>query len=230
MGSDEIFKKRHAQRKQRKYEQKTPRANSYLIVTEGERTEPLYFGGLKKLIEENVGGTINVANVDSPSIEVCGQGTSTTRLIEIAEKMAKDSKIIYQNIWVVFDKDDFKDFDEAIKDGVDKGYNIAWSNQSFEYWIFLHFNYSDSALHRDVWCDKLDEIFKTHRIKDGTYKKNYSDIYEICDTYGSVDAAIKNAKRRMADFKCGVDAPSKYDPGTNVHILVEELKEYLKEN
>ena len=28
---------------------KQPRANSYLIVTEGERTEPLYFGGMRVL-------------------------------------------------------------------------------------------------------------------------------------------------------------------------------------
>ena len=43
MGSDDLFKKRRAARKERKYEYKTPKANSFLIVTEGERTEPLYF-------------------------------------------------------------------------------------------------------------------------------------------------------------------------------------------
>ena len=52
MGSDDLFKKRRAERQQRKHEFKIPKANSFLIVTEGERTEPLYFNGLKKLIEE----------------------------------------------------------------------------------------------------------------------------------------------------------------------------------
>lgn len=51
MGSDDLFKKRRAARKQRQHEYKTPRANSFLIVTEGERTEPLYFKGLQKLDE-----------------------------------------------------------------------------------------------------------------------------------------------------------------------------------
>ena len=46
MGSDDLFKKRREARTQRKHEYKPPKANSYLIVTEGERTEPLYFKGI----------------------------------------------------------------------------------------------------------------------------------------------------------------------------------------
>lgn len=60
MGSDDLFKKRRAARKQRKHEYKTPKANSYLIITEGERTEPLYFKGLKTLIQEKVCGELNI--------------------------------------------------------------------------------------------------------------------------------------------------------------------------
>lgn len=48
MGTDDLFKKRRQQREKRKHEFKLPRANSFLIVTEGERTEPLYFKGIKK--------------------------------------------------------------------------------------------------------------------------------------------------------------------------------------
>lgn len=71
MGSDDLFKKRREARKQRKHEYKTPKANSFLIVTEGERTEPLYFKGLQKKIEEKVGGSINV--VEIPIIKVEGK-------------------------------------------------------------------------------------------------------------------------------------------------------------
>ncbi len=70
-------------------------------------------------------------------IDIHGKGCATGKLIEITERIVKEAKIIYQNIWVVFDKDDFEDFDQAIKDGVDRGYKIAWSNQSFEYWHFI---------------------------------------------------------------------------------------------
>lgn len=227
MGSDDLFKKRRAARKQRQHEYKTPRANSYLIVTEGKRTEPLYFKGLKNLISEKVGGTVNV--IEAPLIDISGEGSSTGKLIEITEQIIKEAKIIYQNIWVVFDKDDFSDFDQAIKEGIEKGYNVAWSNQSFEYWLYLHFNYSDSALHRHEWNQKLDEIFKHYSLGDGTYRKNYENIYEIVNTYDGVNTAIKNAKRRMSDYNSQKDKPSQYDPGTTVYRLVENLKSYLEE-
>ena len=48
MGSDDIFKKRRAERKERQHSYLEPKANSFLIVTEGECTDPLYFKGLLK--------------------------------------------------------------------------------------------------------------------------------------------------------------------------------------
>lgn len=226
MGSDDLFKKRREARVQRKHEYKLPKANSYLIVTEGARTEPLYFKGMQKLIQEKVGGVVDV--IEQPFIDVYGEGCSTTRLVEIADQIVKDAKIIYQNIWLVLDKDDFDDFDQAIQEAIDRGYYVAWSNQSFEYWLYLHFYYSDSALHRYEWNAKLDEIFKKNNLGDGTYKKNYDDIYSLADRCGGVTAAIKHAKRRMAEFERGEYKPSEYDPGTTVYKLVESLKAYLE--
>lgn len=227
MGTDDLFKKRKAARKQRQYEFKNPQANSFLIVTEGERTEPLYFKGIQKLIKDKIGGMVEV--VEAPVIDIHGEGCATGTLVETAERIVKEAKIMYQNIWVVFDKDDFEDFDQAIKDGIDKGYKIAWSNQAFEYWLYLHFCYSDSALHRDVWNKKLDDIFAQYRLGDGTYQKNYEDIYNMVDSFDGVSTAIKHAKRRMDAFRDGIDKPSEYDPGTMVYELVEELKRYLDE-
>lgn len=123
MGSDNLFKKRRQERKRRKHEFMTPKANSFLIVTEGKRTEPFYFKGMEKLIKEKIGGAIDV--VEAPTIDIHGKGSSTGKLIELTEELVKKAKIMYQHIWVVFDKDDFEDFDEAIKLGENKGYEIA---------------------------------------------------------------------------------------------------------
>ena len=135
---------------------------------------------------------------------------------------------MYQNVWVVFDKDDFEDFDQAIENGLKRGYHIAWSNQAFEYWLYLHFRYSDSALHRWEWNDKLNELFQKYNLGDGTYQKNYEDIYNMVNIHNGVSTAIKNAKRRMEKFEKGGYKPSEYDPGTMVYKLVEELKKYLE--
>ena len=79
MGSDDLFKKRRAARTKRKHGYKSPKANSYLIVTEGERTEPLYFKGMQKLIQEKVGGVVDI--IEQPFIDVYGEGCSTARLV-----------------------------------------------------------------------------------------------------------------------------------------------------
>ena len=227
MGRDDPFKKRKEGRKQRQHETKTPRANSFLIVTEGECTEPYYFRGLKKLISEKIGGTVDVREI--PAIDIHGEGCSTSRLIKLTEQLVSKAKVLYQNIWVVFDKDDFGDFDQAIQEGIRKGYNVAWSNQAFEYWLFLHFHYSESALDRDKWSEKLDKIFKEHSLGDGTYQKNYEDIYNMVNLKDGVNTAIKNAKRRMEEFDISKDKPSDFDPGTTVYRLVEDLKSYLED-
>lgn len=227
MGSDDLFKKKRKDRRQRQHEYRKPKANSFLIVTEGKRTEPFYFKGMEKQIKEKIGGVIDV--IEAPVIDIHGEGCSTRKLIEVTEQLVKEAKIIYQNIWVVFDKDDFEDFDEAIKNGIDKGYKIAWSNQAFEYWLYLHFSYSDSALHRDEWNKKLDEIFKQYQLGDGKYRKNYEDIYNMVNVYDGVAIAIKNAKRRMIHFNVKKCRPSEYDPGTMVYKLVEELKQFIDE-
>lgn len=49
MGTDDLFKKRREARKQRQYEKRQPKANSFLIVTEGERTEPYLFFRSEKI-------------------------------------------------------------------------------------------------------------------------------------------------------------------------------------
>ena len=46
MGSDDLFKKKRERLKARKEGFREPKPNSFLIVTEGTKTEPLYFDGL----------------------------------------------------------------------------------------------------------------------------------------------------------------------------------------
>jgi len=173
-----------------------------------------------------MGGIFNL--VEIPTIDIKGEGCSTCKLLEKTSEIVKDAKIWYQNIWVVFDKDDNEDFDQAIQEGIKKGYKIAWNNQCFEYWIYLHFHYSTSSLHRNQWMEKLDSLYKNNGLGE-RYEKNNPNIYYLLNSIDGVNTAIKNAKRRMSDFGINIKRPSEYDPGTTMHILVEELKRYLDE-
>ena len=164
-----------------------------------------------------------------PRIDIHGKGMSTSHLIKATERLVKDAKIVYQNVWIVLDRDDFKDFDEAVRAAAERGFKVAWSNQCFEYWLYLHFSYSEAALDRSQWFKKLDELFSRYSLGDGSYRKNYENVYELVNTYGSVDAAIKNARSRMKGYDSSSCKPSEYDPGTTVYELAEELKKYLEE-
>lgn len=227
MGHDDIFKKRREERKRRKREFRQPQAKSYLIVTEGEKTEPLYFQGLADYIKDKIGGNIKVCEV--PIIHINGEGYATNQLVTKAQEIVSKAKIIYENVWVIFDKDDFRDFDDAIHKAEQLGFHVGWSNQSFEYWLYLHFFYSDSGLHREVWFDKLDKIFSECGFGGGGYHKNEVHIFDILNQNGSVETAIGNAKRRMTAFYEKKQRPSEFNPGTTVHILVEELLTYLQD-
>lgn len=227
MGTDDIFKKRKQDRKKRQIEMKTPKPNSYLIVAEGEKTEPLYFQGIVDKIIEKVGGNITVYPI--PTIDIHGEGCSTNSLIDKTEEIVNKAKIIYEKIWVIFDKDDFEDFDSAIDRALKNGYHVGWSNECFEYWLYLHFFYSDSSLHRDNWFDKVDDIFKKYGLGDGKYKKNEARIFDLLNNAGSVKSAIGYAKNRMKEFNQSGRKPSEFNPGTTVHILVEELLKYLED-
>lgn len=223
MGTDNLFKKRKAKLEERKKELRTPKPNSFLIVSEGAKTEPLYFDGLAKHINDKYGDSISV---EKPLIITQGEGKCTVRLVEETSRIVSRSRLIYSQVWVVFDKDDFQDFDEAVSLAEARGFRAAWSNQSFEYWIYLHFHYSDSALHRDDWVAKLSDLLKKHSIRDEGYQKNDPEVFRFATTMGSLKAAVGNATRVEKSYESG-KRPSQCDPCTKVHHLILELKPYL---
>ena len=79
----------------------------FLIVCEGERTEPNYF---KELVRNKYS--------EVRSEDIVGEGRSTCALVKgaekIREKLERQRQLRFDRVWVVFDKDDFNDFNEAI--------------------------------------------------------------------------------------------------------------------
>ena len=197
---------------------------SCLIMTEGTETEPNYFKGLVALIKETkkIEGVVNVVELND--VEIQGVGRSTTELLKETEKYVSRSRNIYQEIWLVFDKDDFKDFDDAIISAQKEGYKVAWSNECFEYWLLLHFQYLDTALTRAQLKEKLDDKLKDTVL--GGYSKS-CDLWKVI-TKNEVQVAIRNAKKRMQSFYMDKSMKySEYNPGTYVYALVEMLFAYL---
>ncbi len=169
MGSDDLYKKRRAQRI-KKIGSKDPR-DRILVVCEGAKTEPMYFEGFR------------LTNVD-----VRGIGHNTLSLvrktIDIKER-ARKKKEPFDKVWCVFDRDSFptQDFNEAIELASKNQIEVAYSNESFELWYCLHFGYCESAITRDQYCERLSERLNT------TYDKTAKDMHDLL--LDKQDAAIQ---------------------------------------
>ncbi len=93
-------------KKKRRQEYLEMKKYRYYIFCEGQQTEPQYFTGLKRLIEDNP------IYRDMVLIEIEPCGAETMRIIQRAEDYVKRNHIIKGQIWCVYDKDSFpaKDF------------------------------------------------------------------------------------------------------------------------
>lgn len=192
-----------------------------LIVTEGEKTEPLYFEGFRRRINESYGR-------DYVTVEVHGLGDNTVSLFNRARALAERDIEGFTQVWVVYDRDSFPTCDFNVVPELCASatndctvYRAAWTNEAFELWYLLHFEYMDSALNRGSFGPRLTSILQ--QLGHGAYQKNRADMFYLLE--GLVDRAVANAKR-LEEVNQGM-SPADCNPGTTVHLLIEELRPYL---
>ena len=196
----------------------------YLIVCEGEKTEPNYFASLKESLPKGV--------LELTQIDIDGTGKNTLSIIEEAKKLRKRYEEKYlrkiDKVWAVFDKDSFpsRNFNNAINRGEHSRpkINCAWTNEAFELWYLLHFSYYNTGLSRHQYQKLIEkEIIRTSGKKGYKYTKNSTEMYALLNLFGSQDFAISNAEKLE---KLYYDRSfSNHNPCTKVHSLIKELKE-----
>ena len=123
---------------------------------------------------------------------------------------------------MVFDKDDFPshDFNEAIRLAEFNGFQVAYSNQAFEFWFLLHFNIYRGYIHRNDYEQMLSQQMKVKYSKKGSFTNK---IYGLLLPYQS--EAISRARKILAEF--GQTPPSQAVSSTTVFKLVEELNRFI---
>lgn len=162
-----------------------------LIVCEGQ-TEKLYFESFPVLTL-----TVEARNL---------KGQSKLRLIESTSSIIETNKRrdkTYDEVWCVFDMDykkgekEFADFDNAIEKGKSLNYKIAYSNDSFEVWFYLHFQYTDQKHLRDFYYKSLGKKWNLNYKKEGKVFNFSKNIYPRIanDKDASQEKAIKRAEK-----------------------------------
>lgn len=201
----------------------------FLIVCEGEKTEPNYF---KALIDDcksqNDGAKIDKQRTQVVPAAVIGGGAcGTCKLVEKAKKLEKEYKrkhqVPFDRVWVVFDKDEYKDFNKAIADAKKEKMNCAWSNGAFELWFLLHFQNGFEGKCKD-YVNKIESILKKKLKKtDFSYEKNDEGFYQILQAHGDEEQAIKRAQKLRENMGEKKNYAT-HNPRTEVDLLVDELR------
>lgn len=217
---DEIAKvrkeRREAKASKKRKENVREKLVRFLIVCEGTKTEPHYFEALIKN---------NISTVREVTIEGEGRGTVTlvAKAHEIRQKLERKNAMAFDRVWVVFDKDDFGDFNEAIGKANKLGFQSAWTNEAFELWYFLHFEFLDTGISRSAYIEKIEGAFRNRMgNRDFVYQKGNPDIYRLLQKYGREDLAKRYAERLRARY---TDTNyTAHKPCIMVDKLVEELE------
>lgn len=172
----------------------------FLIVCEGAKTEPNYFKSFR---------------VPKVVIEIQGLGENPSKLVQSANDLKSEDN--YDQVWCVFDRDDWtkEDFNNAISSAKKYGFKVAYSNEAFELWYVLHFEFLNAGIPRKDYITKLTSLLGKK------YEKNSQTIYD--DLLDKQNTAIRNAKKLMEQYK--PSKPEQDNPSTTVHLLVEQLIE-----
>lgn len=189
---------------------------TFLIVCEGQ-TESLYFKSFPTI---------------SAKVKAYDMGCSNTKLAECTIALAEDDD--YDEVWCVFDLDikpgdsePFEDFNNAIEICQSNNVKCAYSNDAFELWFYLHYQYTDNANHRTFYYEQLSNRFNFNYVREGKKRSNANAHYKRLqdDPNASQEEAIKRAEKLDRDF--GNISPHLKNPVTMIYKLVIELNEHL---
>ena len=191
------------------------KSGAYLIITDAEQTEKNYFEGIKNSIPDSLKNDLQIKIYSNKAL---------VKIIDFAaEQRNKDER--FRNIWLVFDRDEVKNFDKLIEVAKKNKMNVAWSNPCFEIWLMSYFKNLENIPNSKKCCETFEKIFKENTGKK--YKKSEVKIYNILCENGDEDKAIQRAREKYHQIRKEYSQPSKMIGCTTVYKLVEELKKKI---
>jgi hypothetical protein len=185
--------------------------NRILVVTEGSRTEPLYFEALKARLRIH---TLQVEVVHPDA-------TDPARIVDSAIARLKDSRKAarrggppaFDEAWVVFDHESFQSerrmtIPQAVDAGRREGIRFSLSNPCFEFWFLLHFRQTTRPYGT---CEELLRDVKKH-LPD--YAKGKSPFDALRDKLTNALANAEHCRRHHRETR------GDGNPSTDVDLLV----------
>lgn len=211
------------ERQRRQLERKRGRRASYdriLIVSEGSKTEPNYFGEIRQAYR------IHTANVVVRPSEL---GTAPIQVVQYAEalfasgdKHKNIQRRAFEQVYAVFDRDDHGSYFEALERAESLDNKLKNDNKqfvrfraiasvpSFELWLLLHYEEIQAPIHRD-------EVMRRLKNHISNYKKGATCTFSI------TRERLPEATRRAQALATQFNARTAPEPFTAIVELVELL-------
>lgn len=126
------------------------KSGAYLIATDAEKTEKNYFEGIKASIPDNLKNDLQIKIYSNKAL---------SKIIDFAaEQRNKDER--FRDIWLVFDRDEVKNFDKLIEEAKEAKMNVGWSNPCFEIWLMSYFQIPKNIEESQKCCETFEKILR----------------------------------------------------------------------
>ncbi|KUM54428.1 RloB family protein [Rheinheimera sp. EpRS3] len=170
----------------------------YVIATEGQITEKLYFTDL-----------FGRKNIRMPVLETKRGQSSPDKVFERLQKYKTENNAQNKELWLVIDRDSWpRETLVAIQAECQrKEINFILSNPCFEFWLLLHQAQKKAPLNKQICDAELKKMMPTYskaRYDTDYFKQNV----HLAVAHGNV---------------LNTDTPIDTVPTTSVHLLVAQL-------
>lgn len=158
-----------------------------VIATEGQKTEPSYFDGLKSIINNLKSRKIKIKILSAGTDNLSAPEHVLNRL----NKFKNDHQIGRgDELWLVIDVDHWglEKIKEVTDKATKKGYRLAISNPCFEVWLLCHKQPLPETT-PPYGCDEIEQLLKD--ALGGSYNKSRLDFTDFAN---DIEQAIQNAQ------------------------------------
>jgi hypothetical protein len=182
-------------------------AETIAVVCEGEKTEDIYFSGIRREYR-----------LTTARLRVVGLGVDPLRVVEEAESLQRE----YDHTWAVFDVEapgsharPHTRLKQAIERARRSGVRCAISHPCFELWLLLHFQSQTAYINNEAVRSKIRQCGCGYDAKGFDFAKVWPRHRD----------AIRNAMDLDARQRSNIPEVADRNPWTTVHELVLKLLE-----
>lgn len=185
-------------------------AETVAIVCEGQKTEDIYFSGIRREFR-----------LTTARLRVVSLGADPLRVVQEAESLRDE----YDHTWAVFDVEapgahaiPHARFSQAVKRADHLGIRCAISNPCFELWLLLHFRSQTAFINNEAIRAKVRQCPCEYDAKGFDFAKVWPHHRQAIQNAATLDVRQRTDNAELIDR----------NPWTSVHELVAQLLDLAK--